>query len=129
MVIHRVALHVVQVRKSEDAMPEVTVMQGKTKCTLSFTEGSTYKDLKVLVAEELLVEPAHQKLIVKGKTPGDGEGVKGGEKIMLMLSEAGHKQMKANEDEAAKKVSPPRTCLCVPAQIYLRSNWCTRPTP
>ena len=85
-------------------MPEVTVVQGKTKCQIAFPDGATYQDLKVLIAADLLVEPAHQKLIVKGKTPGDADGVKGGDKIMLLLSEAGHTQLKANEEEAAKKV-------------------------
>lgn len=85
-------------------MPEVTVVQGKTKCQITFPDGATYQDLKALIAADLLVEPAHQKLIVKGKTPGDAEGVNGGDKIMLMLSEVGHMQLKAAEDEIEKKV-------------------------
>ena len=81
------------------------MVQGKTKCQITFPDGATYHDLKDLIAADLLVEPAHQKLIVKGKTPGDADGVKGGDKVMLLLSEAGHKQLKANEDEADKQVT------------------------
>ena len=51
-------------------MPEVTVVQGKTKCQITKLDGATYQDLKGLIAADFLVEPAHQKLIVKGKTPG-----------------------------------------------------------
>lgn len=48
------------------------------------------------------VSPPAQKLIFKGKERKDGDcvaasGIKSGDKVMLMLSEAGHKELKAQE--------------------------------
>lgn len=86
---------------------QVVVVQGKNKYEVCCPSEGTFKVLKEKVQEVTGVSCVSQKLIYKGKERKDTDsiassGIKSGDKVMLMLSEAGHKELKAQEEKQAR---------------------------
>ena len=84
-------------------MMELMVVHGKTKHAVTCAPGATFAALKQQVQEICGVSPASQKLIFKGKERKDAEslaaaGVTNGDKLMLMLSAEGIKELKKEEE-------------------------------
>ena len=84
----------------------LTVMQGKSKHAVACPADANFLALKLQVQELCGVTPASQKLIFKGKERKDIEtlaaaGLKNGDKVMLMLSAEGIKELKKEEDRLA----------------------------
>lgn len=82
---------------------ELVVVQGKTKHAVTCAHDATFAALKQRVKEICGVSPASQKLIFKGKERKDAEsltaaGVSNGDKLMLMLSAEGIKELKKQEE-------------------------------
>ena len=88
----------------------ITVLHGKEKLELSLGCEATVRDLKQTLSETLGASVASQKIIFKGKERRDVEtlaasGIKSGDKLMLMMSEAGHKEAAAAALQRAKDES------------------------
>ena len=87
-------------------MMRLTVMQGKAKHAVDCSADGTFLQVKQRVQELCGVVPASQKLIFKGKERKDGDsvaaaGVRDGDKLMLMLSAEGAKELKREEERLA----------------------------
>ena len=85
---------------------QLTVVQGKAKHAVACPADATIAVLKQRVQEKCGVSPACQKLIFKGKERKDAEslaaaGVASGDKLMLMLSAEGIKELKKEEERLA----------------------------
>jgi hypothetical protein len=85
---------------------ELVVVQGKTKHAVACAPDATFAALKQRMQEICGVSPASQKLIFKGKERKDAEslaaaGVSNGDKLMLMLSAEGTKELKKEEERLA----------------------------
>ena len=85
---------------------QLTVVQGKAKHAVACPPDATIAVLKQRVQDKCGVSPACQKLIFKGKERKDAEslaaaGVSSGDKLMLMLSAEGVKELKKEEERLA----------------------------
>ena len=85
---------------------QLTVIQGKVKHAVTCPGDSTVLQLKQQIQELSGVSPSSQKLIFKGKERKDAEtlsaaGVANGDKLMLMLSPEGVKELKKEEERIA----------------------------
>jgi hypothetical protein len=88
---------------------ELLVLQGKIKHNVSCPPDSKVMVIKHQLQQAIGVSPASQKLIFKGKQLKDNDlvtlaGVKTGDKILLMISPEGLKELKEKADKASQNV-------------------------